>query len=331
MIKGLYILLPDAYDRIYGPAERDQIARHVDIYADPQTNETIKQNLSLLADAEVIFSGWGGPKLDAEFLDAAKNLKVVFYGAGSIRGIVSDEFWHRGIRITSAAAANAVPVAEFTVSQILFSLKRGWQHVMKVVRRQAAEWRHVPVPGAFGTKVGIVSLGEIGRIVCEKLATFDMKVMAYDPFVADSVFEQLGVERCELAELFSQCDVVSLHSPNLPETQGMITGEHFALMKKDTTFINTARGAIVREDEMIEVLTRRPDIWAVLDVTHPEPPEADSPLYTLENVILTPHIAGSMGLECRRMARYMVQELYRYLAGEPLRWEVTHEKFQNMA
>ena len=97
------------------------------------------------------------------------------------------------------------------------------------------------------------------------------------------------------------------------------------------SFINTSRGAVVHETEMIEELTKRPDILAVLDVTHPEPPAEGSPLYTLPNVILTPHMAGSIGPECRRMGRYMVEELQRYCAGQPLRWALTREQAARMA
>src|SRR5439155_15284758 len=112
-------------------------------------------------------------------------------------------------------------------------------------------------------------------------------------------------------------------APVVPETVGMITGALVDSMWPGATLINTARGVIVREAEMVEVLSRRPDLQAVLDVSDPvEPPAADSPLYALENVVLTPHIAGSAGPECRRMGRYMVEELRRYLAGEPLKWQV---------
>ena len=331
MTKGLYILSEKAYPLIYGEEERKRIAKHVDIYAEPQTSDSIKQDMSILADVEVIFSGWGGPHIDAEFLAAAKNLKTVFYGAGSVRGIVSDAFWQQGLQITSAASANAVPVAEYTISQILFSLKRGWQQVSNLRQNGPEAWKHLPMPGAFGTKVGIVSLGVIARIVCEKLAAYDVQILAYDPFADNLVFEQLGAERCSLEELFAQADVVSLHAPNLPETHGMITGELFASMKENSTFINTARGAIVNEAEMIEVLTRRPDIGVILDVTSPEPPVDGSPLYTLPNVVLTPHIAGSVEAECRRMGQYMAQELERYLSGQPLKWGITRKQFQTMA
>jgi phosphoglycerate dehydrogenase-like enzyme len=115
------------------------------------------------------------------------------------------------------------------------------------------------------------------------------------------------------------------------ETEGMITGEHLAMMKPNATFINTARGAVVREDEMIEVLQQRPDLFAILDVTYPEPPEPGSPLYTLPNVVLTPHIAGSLDNECRRMGKYAVTELRRYLNGEPPLWGITREQAAKLA
>ncbi len=111
----------------------------------------------------------------------------------------------------------------------------------------------------------------------------------------------------------------------------MITGQHFSTMKEGATFINTARGAVVRENELIAVLQQRPDLFAVLDVTYPEPPEPDSLLYMLPNVVVTPHIAGAMDGECRRMGQYMIGELKRYLRGETLRWGISREQAKLLA
>ncbi|MEI6085886.1 MAG: NAD(P)-dependent oxidoreductase, partial [Verrucomicrobiota bacterium] len=180
----------------------------------------------------------------------------------------------------------------------------------------------MPVPGAYRSTVGVVSLGMIGRRVVELLRHHDVHVIAYDPFAAPIA----GVELCSLADLFRRADVVTLHTPWLKETEGLITSAHFASMKPGATFINSARGAVVRETEMIEILQRRPDLFAVLDVTYPEPPVPNSPLYTLPNVILTPHMAGVLDNECRRMGQSMVDELRRYLAGQPLQWQITKEK-----
>lgn len=328
-LRALYLLNTDAYDLIYGPDERRDIADLVTLVAPLQTAASLRADPTPLAQADVLFSGWGLPRMDAAFLDAAPNLKMVFYGAGSIRQMVTPAFWQRGIRITSAYAANAIPVAEYTLAAILLSLKHAWRFARDV--RADRGYPHArSVIGAYGATVGLVSLGVIARRVVELLRPFDVQVLAYDPFVAAEEAAALGAELCSLDELFRRSHVVSLHTPWLPETEGLITGAHLASMLPDATFINTARGAIVREDEMIAVFAARPDLWAVLDVTFPEPPP-DSALYTLPNVTLTPHIAGSLGVECRRMGRRMVEELQRYLRDEPLCWEVDEQQAARMA
>ena len=330
MIKGLYLLNADAYDKIYGTPERLYIEQMVDIYAPLQTAEMIAEDPSILSQADVIFSGWGMVQLNETILKAAPNLKVVFYGSGSIRHFSTELAWDRDIIITSAYAANAVPVAEYTLAQILFSLKHGWQYAF-AIKKSGSYPQKTPVPGAYDSTVGIMSLGMIGRMVVERLKTFDLNILAYDPFVSQEQGATLGVTMCSLEELFSRADVVSLHAPWLPETVGLIIGEHLACMKPGATFINTARGAIVREQEMIEVLQQRPDLYAILDVTYPEPPVPGSMLYSLPNVVLTPHIAGSMDKECRRMGHYMVEELKHYLAGEPLQWSISRDRAKFLA
>jgi len=330
MHDAIYILNTDAYNIIYGMSERADIGELVNMVAPQQTSESITAHPELLADVDIIFSGWGMARLNKDFLTAAPNLKAVFYSAGSIRGFATNAAWDRGIIICSAWAANAVPVSEYTLAQILFSLKRGWHHALTIKRGQ--RWmKQTAVPGAYDSTVGIISLGMIGRLVVERLRPFDVRIIAYDPFVSEGTAAELGVELCSLEDVFERADVVSLHTPKLPETLGMITGAHLASMKEGATFINTARGAIVREIEMIEVLQGRPDLYAILDVTDPEPPVEGSPLYTLPNAVLTPHIAGSMDTECRRMARYMIDDYKRYLAGEPLLWEISREKARILA
>lgn len=330
-MKALFILPASSWDLIYGPDERRDIVRAVTLLhpeaLDPQAAQ---QHPDLLAEVEVIFSGWGAPILDAAFLDSTPRLKAFFYGAGSIRGLVTDAFWAKNIPITSSWAANAIPVAEFTLAEILFSLKRGWAYSQQIKTGQAYPPRF-NVPGAYGSTVGIISLGMIGRRVCEYLRPFDVQVVAFDPYASADLAQQLGARLENLSMVFRQADVVSLHTPWIKETEGLITGAHFESMKPGSTFINTARGAIVRETEMIEVLRQRPDLTAVLDVTYPEPPAPGSPLYTLPNVVLTPHIAGSMDHECRRMGRYVVEDLQRFLKNEPLKWQVSQELAARLA
>jgi phosphoglycerate dehydrogenase-like enzyme len=150
-------------------------------------------------------------------------------------------------------------------------------------------------------------------------------VVAYDPLMSTDEAEQLGIELLPLDELFRQSDVASIHTPLFPETRGLITGALIQSMKNGGTLINTARGQVICEEQMLDVLQNRPDLNAVLDVCCQEPPDANSRLYTLPNIVLTPHLAGSVGTECRRMGRFMVDEIDRYLSGKPMLGLVTPE------
>lgn len=329
--KALYIL--GDRDQIYGPEQQRAIAELVDVIGPPLTAETALAHPDLLSQVEIIFSGWGAPVLDETFLAACPQLRAFFYGAGSVRNFTTDAFWRRNILLTSSYAANAVPVTEYAISAIFFSLKRVW-HFNQYIKEHGAyppSDERQKVAGGYGSTVGLISLGMIGKLMVERLAPFDLNVIAYDPFVDESAMQALGVEKVSLNALFERSDVVSLHTPWLPETEGMITGALLRNMKPGATFLNTARGAIVDEVSMIEVLQERPDLWAILDVTYPEPPEAGSPLYSLPNVILTPHIAGSHSTECWRMGQYVVDELRAYLKGEPMTWVIDEEKAKFLA
>ncbi|MFA6963023.1 MAG: hydroxyacid dehydrogenase [Opitutaceae bacterium] len=325
MTKGIFILDTHAHELIYGEALHAEISRRVDLVPGVHTKKFIEDHPELLADVEVIFSGWGAPVMNAEFLAKAPKLRAVFYGAGSIKAITPDAFWARGITVTSAYAMNAIPVSEFTLATILLSLKRTWHYALETKRLRAYPNKVNP-PGAYGSKVGLISYGMIARLVRERLKPFDLEVLVYDPFLKPSHAAEANVKLVSLDEIFAQCDVVSLHTPWLKETEGMIRGHHFERMKDGATFINTARGAIVNEPELIEVFSRRPELTALLDVTWPEPPVAGSLLYSLPNVVLTPHIAGSQERECRRMGQLMIDEFDLWSKGEIMKWAISKEK-----
>ena len=331
--RGLYLLGEDAFARIYGPDTRRDIEARVEMVAPLQTPASIAADPSPLADVTMIFSGWGMAQVDEPFLAAAPNLEAIFYAAGTVRYFVTDALWARGVRLTSGYGANAEFVAPFTLAQIILSLKRVWYFASKI-RAEEGYNPHgkEPVPGLYTGVVGLISLGQVGRRVARLLQeTLPVRVLAYDPFLSPQTAAALGVEAVGLEELFRSCDVVSLHTPWLPQTVGMIRGAHLASMKANATFINTARGAVVDEPEMIAVLQQRPDLYALLDVTYPEPPLAGSPLYSLPNVLLSPHIAGAHNTECLRMGRMMVEEMTRYLAGESMEYEITRETLPLLA
>lgn len=329
-MNAIYLLSHEHFDNIYGPDQRRDIESLVNLVAPPVDRKTVFDQVPNPTEVEAIFSGWGMHPLTPEFLEAFPALNSIFYGAGSIRSFMTDSAWDRGITVCSAWASNAVPVAEFNLGHILLAAKRVLPLIYEI-RANAALPPQPPVAGNFQSTIGIISLGMTGRLLRDYLRPFDHHVIAYDPFVTPETAAELDVELVSLEELFRRSDVASLNTPLLPETTGMITGPLIASMKPGATFINTARGAIVDEPALIDVLRQRPDLFAVLDVTDPEPAPAGSPLYTLPNVALTPHVAGSLQRECRRMGQAMVDECRRHLAGEPLRHHVTREASAKMA
>ena len=281
-------------------------------------------------DTEIVFSTWGMPSLTEQQIALhLPRLQCVFYAAGSVQAFARP-FLARGVHIYSAWAANAVPVAEYTVAQILLANK-GFFAQSRNMKAQKGAPRNTAYLGNYGQRVGLIGCGMIGSLVAEMLKGYALDVLVYDPYLSPEKATALGVTPCALQELFERCAVVSNHLPNNAETRGMLTYTHFSHMMPYATFLNTGRGAQVVEEDLVRSLSERSDLTAILDVTDPEPSPADHAFYTLDNCILTPHIAGSLGNEVWRMSAYMADEFARYLAGEPCRYEVTLPMLVTMA
>lgn len=319
-----------ALDAAYTPALREKLAGLCRLDRRIIAPDEWRSRTDSLGRADVIFSAWGMPKMDAEFLSAAPNLRAVFYAAGSVKDFYTPEAQTRGIVVSTASEANSRPVAEYTLGAILLGLKNFW----KYARQSPAEKCNLSAPhppGACGTKVGLVALGAIGRRVARLLRGHGIDVLVHDPFVTAADLADLGAKPAGLEEIFSSCHVVSLHAPWLPETENMIGAPLLSRLGKDATFINTSRGALVNEAGLAEVMSARPDLTAILDVTHPTPPAPDSALRSLPNVILTPHIAGSVNGEIARMGEMMTEEFSRYADNQPLRFVIDPNKLKLMA
>ena len=288
------------------------------------------------ADAEAAFSSWGMPELSvAEIETRLPRLRAVFYAAGSVQGFARP-FLERGVRVYSAWRENAVPVAETAVSQILLANKGFFQ----ACRRNRSKGDHLPAhryfntfPGNFDCRVGLVGCGGIGRLVAQALRTHRLEVLVFDPFLPDADAAALGVRKTSLEEIFATCQTVSNHLANNAQTKGLLNYALFSRMLPNATFVNTGRGAQVVEDDLSRALAEEPDRTAVLDVTWPEPPDDGSPFYTLPNVFLTPHFAGSSGNEIQRMGEAMLEEFRAWRAdpSAPSRREVSLHMLETMA
>ncbi len=313
--------------QVLGPASLDRLIDLLDL--DPGLvidDFTTPGARRALADTELLVTGWGCPPLDRRTLDAAPRLRAVVHTAGTVRHHITDACWERGIAVSSAAAANALPVAEYTVAMILLSNKR----VLDIARDYRAERRTIdwneryPDAGNYRRTVGILSASAIGRRVIELLRPYDLDLLLYDPYVTAQEAKELGARPVPLRELFAGSDVISVHTPLLPATQGLVSRELLAAMPDGATLINTARGAVVDQEALTEeVVAGR--IRAVLDVTVPELLPATSPLYDCDNALITPHIAGSKSGELRRLADLAIGEIEHYVTGRPFAHPVRPE------
>lgn len=295
-------------------------------WADPRAD-------ALLAEADVLLGHWGCPYVDASVLDRAPNLGLFAYAAGTVKDTLDDAPFRRGIVVTTCADANAEPVAEFTVAAILFANKNVLWRRDRFRDPTLRGFRHrsgVPV-GNWDKTVGIIGASLVGRRVIELLRAFPhLQVALYDPFVSAEEASALGVRKVQLDELCATADVVSVHAPDVPATRGMVGRAQLAAMRTGATLINTARGALVDHDALREELAAG-RLYAILDVTDPEPLPDDDPLRTLPTAFVTPHLAGSEGTELQRLAAWAADEIERWASGRPLRNRIDLEQLERMA
>lgn len=316
---------------IYCPSRRKKIEECIHLKTGWYQKESLLADEKICRELHVMISTWSMPTFSDEELKAFPNLEAVFYSAGTIKPF-AEPFLKRGIKVISAWASNAIPVAEFTVAQIILASKGYW-HASKAIKSRGKEHEHPrnSYPGMFEIEVALLGGGMIGSHVIKLLKNHHIKVLLVDPYFPQSKAEAMGVELVSLNQAFSRAQVVSNHLPNLPETEKMIGKEQFERMKDRAVFINTGRGQSVDEQGLIEVFSKRTDLEALLDVTFPEPPDEASPLYEMDNVHLTPHIAGAFGQERWRLVDTIIEELQSYIESKPLRYSISLEQLTNLA
>lgn len=295
--------------------------------SDDLTPDAIKPTLK---NADIAITSWGSGLLTAEVLDAAPNLKLVVHAAGSVKPIVTEEMWKRGIRVTSSTKPLGIGVAECAVGFAISSSKN-FYNVNEDIHNGGWDERRHECRELYEQNVGVISAGFVGRHFIKLMNNFGVNIMLYDPYITAERAESLGAKKVELSELLEKSDILSIHAPSIPETNHMINSDTLKLMKKDAILINTARGSIVDEMALYEHMKAGNLRYACIDVYDPEPPLADNMLRTLKNVIMTPHLAGLANNGKLRIGTHVTEEIDRFLKCEPLECEITEDMLSKMA
>lgn len=285
--------------------------------------------LEFVENSDVIITSWQTPALGTEILDRCPSLLGVVHGAGSVKPNIDEEFIRRNIRIANSAIEISHGVAETTLG-IAIAACKGFFRMTEEARQGMWRESFSSVIDFYNLKIGVVGAGAAGRHFIKLLQNFCVDVLVYDPCLTAEEISELGAEKCELSELLTQSDVISLHAPSIPATKHMINRETLPLMKDRAILINTARGSLINEEDLIAECKKR-DIIAILDVTDPEPPAKDSELRSLPNVYLLQHIAGVTTNGAKRIGKHVCEETKRLLAGERMKCEMDLSKLDTMA
>ena len=291
------------------------------------STEAIK---ATIAGADIAITSWGNTTLTEDILDCAPNLKFVMHAAGSVKPVVSDAMWERGIRVGASTKPLGIGVAE-TALGFAISASKNFYQVNEDIHNGGWNDHRSSVKELYEITVGVISAGFVGRHFIKLMNNFGVEVLVYDPYITEEKAAALGAKKAEFKELLEKSDIVSIHAPNIPATNNMFNAESLAWMKKDAVLINTARGAIIDEKALYDHMVAGNLKYACLDVFNPEPPAVDNPLRTLKNVILTPHLAGLANNGQLRIGAHSVEEIQRFLAGERLECEVTKDMLATIA
>lgn len=297
------------------------------------SNQEFLQNTEKYRDVEAIFSTWGMLRLSEDQIrEYLPRLKYIFYAAGTVIPFAIP-YLKVGVRVFSAWCANAIPVAEYTVAQIILANK-GFFHMHTQYSqygfKQARENADL-FPGNYGTNVGLIGLGMISRHIIELLKPYKLNIYVASKHLTAKKANELGVHKAELLDIFKDCQTISNHLANKVELKGVLNYSLFSRMKDNATFINTGRGAQVNEKDLVKAMEECPNRVALLDVTDPEPIETTSILWNHPNIIITPHRAGSSTKEIFRMGEYMMDEYEKVVKNEPVQYEVTLDMLKTMA
>ena len=333
--QALVVMRADAWATQFDEVQVDRLTRLAEVDGPAWVPSLDVPGLAdRLSRVEVLLTGWGAPPVDHAVLTRMPRLRAILHCAGSVRAVVTEAVWERGVLVSTSADLNADPVAEFTLAAIVMAGKKA-PFLAADARLSREDWSYRGSRGrrsVFGLTVGLIGFSRIGRrvarMVTERLG--DVTCLVADPFADPDEVAAAGATLTDLESMLPRLDILSVHAPELPSTYRMVSAAQLAALPNHCTVINTARGSLIDTAALeAECLTGR--LHAILDVTDPEPLPAASPLYELPNVMLTPHIAGSLDTETRRMTDGALDELERLVQGRPLERQVDRVSLQHSA
>jgi len=308
---------PSLRERLFAPEVEKRLRALGDLTLNPEERNYSREELAeMIPGFDAAITSWGSPHFTPEVVERADVLRVISHAAGSVHGIVSPAVFERGIAVCSSQPAMAVSVAAMTVAMMEIMLRNVVNWAVNIREKQWFRPEGVaPARELNGKRVGIIGASLIGREVIRYIKPWDVELWIADPYLSAEDAEKLGAKKVSLEELMAECEVISLHAPLNQETRGMITRKHLESIKEGAVFINTARGAIIDHEALLDEL-RTGRFSAALDVTDPEPLPQGHEMYSLPNVVFTPHISGGTPEMVRRQGEQAVHNLELFFTGQ---------------
>ncbi|MFN8637736.1 MAG: C-terminal binding protein [Chloroflexota bacterium] len=278
--------------------------------------ENEAQYTAAVADLDAIMIG-RGVSITADVAKGLRNVKIIAQGGVGVDRINVDACSEAGILVVNVPDVWLHEVADHAV-MLLLAMVRKLRYASTMAH--TGKWSQVhsglaPVPRLQGKTLGLVSFGSIARNVAKRAQAFGLNVIAYDPFVSADVMEGLGVGSRTLEAMLSEADFVSAHAPHTKGTHHLMSDAQFALMKPTAIFVNTGRGRVVDEPALIRALREGKIAAAGLDVLEDEPPDPNNPLFSMDNVMVTPHTAFYSDEAFIESRRRVGQEVAAVLTG----------------
>ena len=332
---NVLVTIPDGQPKetFLTPDVREYLAENFNVrYNDLGRNYTQEELKEELKDIDFALTGWGTPSFGDGVLDGNDRFKMIAHVGGSVADYVDNTVYEKGVKVCSGNFYYAESVAEGVAAYIMSALRSIPDHVQNM---RNGQWKD-PVlldtsEGLLDQEIGIISCGAISKCVMQLLQPFRCKFKVASNYAVDPEFlASVNAKQVPLEEVLKTCHIISLHSALNDKTRGSIGREHFEMMQENAIFINTARGAVIREEEMIEVLKERPKMKAVLDVFCQEPPAVDNPLRTLPNVYCIPHMGGPTTDRRKYIGMAMAEEIVHFTKGEPLVHEIAPDVASRM-